>query len=149
MDQRIGERARRWEALKNRDRTAAEEREFTVLQWSADFVDPATALRHAERLATPWLGVNYECNATINAEIRQYLQDNDVAALCRTIDVPTLIIDGDRDLRPRWAVDSLHQALRNARRVTLAGTGHLPWVEDPDGFRTAVTDFLAQETPAT
>jgi proline iminopeptidase len=36
----------RWEALKNRDRTADEDRDWAVLQWSADFSDPATARRH-------------------------------------------------------------------------------------------------------
>jgi proline iminopeptidase len=28
--------------------------------------------------------------------------------------------------------------LPQVRRVTLADSGHLPWVEDPDGFRDAV-----------
>jgi proline iminopeptidase len=139
--QRVGEHTPRLAELRNRDRTADEDREFAVLQWSAEFADPTTALRHAEHLATPWLGINDECSATINAEIKRYLQDNDVAALCHAIEVPTLIVDGDRDPRPRWSVDSLHRALREVRRVTIAGAGHLPWVEDPDGFRTAVDKF--------
>jgi proline iminopeptidase len=63
--------------------------------------------------------------------------------------VPTLIIDGDQDVRPRWAVDSLAEALPNVRRVTLAGAGHLPWVEDPEGFRQAVARFLMADNGAT
>jgi proline iminopeptidase len=55
-----------------------------------------------------------------------------------------LILDGDGDNRPRRAVDSLHRALPAVRRVTLAGAGHLPWVERPDEFRTAVADFLTR-----
>ena len=55
-----------------------------------------------------------------------------------------LIIDGPEDIRPRWAVDSLDRALPDSRRVSLAGTGHLPWVEDPDGFRRVVSDFLGR-----
>ena len=147
MKQRIGGHAARWQALQDRERTTAEDREFAVLQWSADFADPATALRQAEDLATPWLGINYECSAAINAEIKRYLQDNDVAALCRAIAVPTLLLDGDRDLRPRWAVDSLQQALPNAQRVTITGAGHLPWAEDPDRFRAAIADFMHNRQP--
>jgi proline iminopeptidase len=143
IDRHLGEHARRWKTLGDRDRTAAEDREFAVLQWSADFVEPTTARQHAENLATPWLGINYACSTAINSEVRQYLQDNDVAAMCQTMRVPTLIIDGDRDLRPRWAVDSLHRALPNVQRVTMTGAGHLPWAEDPGRFRAAVTDFMS------
>jgi proline iminopeptidase len=100
-----------------------------VLQWSADFADPSTALRHAERMATPWLGINYDCSTTINTEVKQELSNGDLATRCQALDIPVLIIDGDADIRPRWAVDSLHQALPNAERVSLPGAGHLPWVE--------------------
>ncbi len=137
----------RWQELAGRDRTLAEDREFAILQWTADFVDPRTARKHAERLATPWLGIGYECAGSINAEIRQYLRDTEVAALCRALTVPTLIVDGDRDIRPRSAVDSLERALPRVRRATLAGAGHLPWVEDPAGFRRVVADFLTSDDP--
>lgn len=68
---RLGDRLGRWETLGSRTRTPAEEREWAVLQWSADFADHDAALRHAERMATPWLGINYDCSRTINAEVKQ------------------------------------------------------------------------------
>jgi proline iminopeptidase len=143
MNQRIpAADAQRWRELDSRQRTPAEDREYAVLQWTAEFVDPSTARRHAERMATPWLGINWDHAETINTEIKQYLNDHNVAALCRALAVATLIIDGDQDPRPRWAVDSLHLALPHIQRVTLAGAGHLPWVEDPEGFRQAVAGFL-------
>lgn len=146
--QRLGADLPRWEQLDNRARTPAEDREFAILQWSADFADEGTAVAHAEDMATPWFEINWECHAALGDENRRYLADTDVVAQCRTLGVPTLIIDGARDVRPRWAVDSLHRALPDVRRTTLAGAGHLPWVEDPDGFRAALTDFLAQPAPA-
>ncbi|HYN92540.1 MAG TPA: alpha/beta hydrolase [Pilimelia sp.] len=111
---------------------------------SADFADPSTALQHAEHMATPWLGINYDCNAAINAEVKHELGHNDLATRCRALELPVLIVDGAQDIRPRWAVDSLYQGLPNAQRVTLANAGHLPWIENPDEFRQAVTSFLAQ-----
>ena len=147
LRRRLGALAPRWEQLGNRARAPEQDREFAILQWSADFADDDTAVARAEKLATPWFEINYECNAALTAEERQYLDDNDVAAWCRSLYVPTLIIDGDCDVRPRSAVDSLYRALPYVRRTTLAGAGHLPWVEDPDGFREAVTGFLAQPTP--
>jgi proline iminopeptidase len=120
------------------------DREQAVLQWSAEFVDPDRAMGHARAMAEPWFGINSDCSAEVNAEVRAYLDGTDVAALCRDLPVPILIVDGQRDNRPRWAVDSLHDALPAVRRVTLAEAGHLPWVERPDEFRTAIADFLAR-----
>ena len=88
-------------------------------------------------MATPWLGINYDCHAGLSAD--QKLSGNLTA-----LEVPVLIIDGPEDIRPRWAVDSLDRALPDSRRVSLAGTGHLPWVEDPDGFRRVVSDLLGR-----
>jgi proline iminopeptidase len=116
--------------------TPSEEREAAILQWSADYADPAMA--YAERAATPWFGIK----TAINGETAAYLAATDVAALCRGLDRPVLIIDGDHDIRPRSAVDSLHRALPDASRVTIEGAGHLPWVEDPTAFTAAVTGFL-------
>jgi proline iminopeptidase len=141
---RLGNHLQRWEALSTRDRTPAEDREWAVLQWSADFADHSTALRHAERMATPWLGINYECSQAVNADAKKELSNIDFATRCRDLDIPVLIIDGAEDIRPRWAVDSLCRALPAAERVTFAGAGHLPWAERPEGFRRVVGNFVAQ-----
>ncbi|WP_370936031.1 alpha/beta fold hydrolase [Amycolatopsis sp. cg13] len=133
----LGEHRARWESLRDRDRTAEEDREYCVLQWSADFADRERALQHAEAMADPWFGVNFECNAALNVE-----RSPDLRGQCEAQEVPTLIVDGTADIRPRWAVDSLEQALPMAWRVQLPA-GHLPWVEDPTGFHAAVSGFLA------
>jgi proline iminopeptidase len=143
VERRIGADAARWKELGHRNRTAAEDRERAILQWSAEFADEASARRNAERLASPWLGINHECADAINAEARQYLRDQDMPRRCRGLTVPTLVIDGDRDTRPRRAVDSLERSLPDVQRVTLDGAGHLPWVEDPAGFRRTVAGYLA------
>ena len=139
---RLGKHLERWDELRQRDRSDAEDRELSVLQWSADFVDRDRALEHAERMAAPWLGVNFECNKALNAEVGRRWGTPEIRAACEALDVPVLIVDGAKDIRPRWAVDSLEQALPRGSRVMLDKAGHLPWVEDPDGFGTAVREFL-------
>jgi proline iminopeptidase len=143
LRERLGDHLTRWQALKHRQpHSAAEERELAVLQLSADFADRHRALEHAERVTTPFLGVNAECNRSLNADRRR--GGNDVLLRsCQTLQVPVLLVDGAYDLRPRWAVDSLERALPSARRVVLTGAGHLPWVEAPAAFRAAVTGFLS------
>ncbi|MEV0731266.1 alpha/beta hydrolase [Polymorphospora sp. NPDC050346] len=146
---RLGHHLDRWAELGGRARTPAEDREQAVLQWSADFTDHGTALHHAERMADPWLGINHDCNQALNAEVKQELDNTETAVRCRALDLPVLIIDGAEDIRPRWAVDSLHRALTDSQRVSLAGAGHLPWVEGPHDFRRAVTTFLTRHSGQT
>jgi proline iminopeptidase len=122
--------------------TAEKTREAAIQQWTADFADPATAPADAERIATPWFEVNYECNAAINAETRN---QEDLTEQCRALRVPVLIVDGDADIRPRSAVDSLAAALPDVRRVMLAGAGHVPWIERPAEIRQAISTFLTEE----
>ncbi|MGH3756546.1 alpha/beta fold hydrolase [Actinophytocola sp.] len=138
---RLGPDLARLTERSGRERTVDEDRELAIVRWSADFVDPEIARAHAERMATPWLEVNYECNATINAEDRRTWRAEELVEACRKLTVPTLIVDGERDIRPRWAVDSLEEALPSVTRVTLPA-GHLPWLEAPAEFRSALLSFL-------
>ncbi|KIF72312.1 alpha/beta hydrolase [Streptomyces sp. AcH 505] len=143
---RLGEHRARSEELRERgdSRTEAEDREPAVLQWSADFTDPDPdrALAHAEAMATPWLGVNHTCNRTINAEVSRSLATDELRQRCAALDIPVLIVDGEQDIRPRRAVDSLAAALPDVTRTTLRGAGHLPWTEAPRAFSAALTAFL-------
>jgi proline iminopeptidase len=144
LTDRLGEHLARVDELRGRDRTVEEDRELSVLRWSADFADPATAAGHAERMATPWLEINYECHATLNAADREHWREADLVEECRALEVPVLILDGAKDIRPRWAVDSLAEALPNATRVSLPDAAHLPWLDDPEAFRTALMSFLSR-----
>lgn len=136
----LGPRRRRWEELAALpEPSAAQEREQCVLRWATDFADPDRALQEAARMATPWCGgVHTAAGRLLGAAMRA----EDPAALlarCARLDVETVVVDGALDLRPRSAVDSLVAALPRVRRVTLPHAGHMPWAEDWDGFRAAVT----------
>ncbi|MFJ6659346.1 alpha/beta fold hydrolase [Streptomyces sp. NPDC091377] len=132
-------RAARFAELDARDDLTDEElRESAALQWSADFADRDRALEHARALTDPWFGINGACNRALGAETERLRGTPQLHAACAALDVPVLIVDGARDIRPRTAVDSLERALPRVRRVTFEDAGHLPWVEEPEGFRAAV-----------
>jgi proline iminopeptidase len=133
------ERLARWRELPKDDRERA------VLQWSVEFEDRGRALEHAGRMADPWLGINTECSKALNEERRRIWGTSTLYDACAALDVPVLIVDGERDIRPRSAVDSLERALPRVRRVTLPEAGHQPWAEDPKGFREAVAAALRPE----
>lgn len=82
--------------------------------------------------------------------IRMELDCDNRAALA-ALAMPILLIDADRDpvLKPERA-EALAALLPRARRVTLRGIGHAPYLEDPRAFNAALVAFLEDrcETPA-
>jgi 3-oxoadipate enol-lactonase len=60
------------------------------------------------------------------------------------IAVPTLIIVGEHDIPDVHAhAGALEAGIRGARRVVLAGSGHLPQLEVPDAFSELALAFLS------
>ena len=118
-----------------------DDREVAILQWSTEFSD-GHGRQHAEAMATPWFGVNWDCYQHIWGELQETWREDELIEECRELQVPVLILDGERDLRPRWAVDSLERALPRVTRVTLPGVGHIPWLEKPAEFTGHLLAFL-------
>ena len=123
------------------ERLPVQERELDMLTFSIEFADPATGLAHAEEQVTPHFLHDPLINPALNTEARTWTE-TDLVQRCRALKVPTLIIDGALDLRPRWSVDSLAAALPNATRVVFESAGHFPWVDEPEGFAEALGRFV-------
>ena len=130
------------EAARLRELDATDPRGAAALRWSADVHDPTRAGAIVRTMTTPWYGVNSEANQGLDADVRAHWDEAAVLARCRRLAVPTLILEGAEDARPRWAVDRLAAALPEVTRVTLPGVGHLPWLEDPDRVLPVLRDFL-------
>ena len=62
--------------------------------------------------------------------------------------LPVLVIGGDLDLQRPPAVTAEFAALfGHASLVVQPGAGHFPWLDDPDRFAAAVTEFLNAAVP--
>jgi pimeloyl-ACP methyl ester carboxylesterase len=62
------------------------------------------------------------------------------------IDVPALVIVGEKDEAYLRAAEVLEARLPRAERRTIAGAGHIVNLDEPEAFATAVTAFLASLT---
>jgi proline iminopeptidase len=130
----------RLDELSQIDRNPDEEREWRTLNWSPDYVTDGEA--HASELAASPFRLNREVNRAINAETKAF-DEAVLARECAQLTMPALLLHGELDPRPHWAIDSLATALPNATVCKLPGAGHLPWVEDPDATATAIRTFLS------
>ncbi len=67
----------------------------------------------------------------------------DLRGELRTIEAPTLVVVGNRDLiAGPVCADAIVRELPDARLVTIRDSGHFVYVEQPGAFRDALTDFL-------
>ena len=67
----------------------------------------------------------------------------DLRAVLPHVDVPTLLVYGDKDVRAPLAVaEDLHAAISGSTLVVLPDTGHVCNIEAPEAFNHAVRSFL-------
>jgi pimeloyl-ACP methyl ester carboxylesterase len=67
----------------------------------------------------------------------------DVRDVLPRVDVPTLLVDGDRDVRaPLTVAEALQATISHSKLVVLPAAGHVCNVEAPDEFNDAVRKFL-------
>ncbi|MBR7829493.1 alpha/beta hydrolase [Actinospica sp. MGRD01-02] len=127
------------EALESR--TPEQDRRLWQLSLAGEFPNRASALE----LAATQVNEVFAENETVHASLRHVADADDVAELeerIRGLEVPTLIVDGMADLRPRHAVDPLAAALPRVTRVRIAGAGHFPWLDAPEVFEDALSGWL-------
>lgn len=85
---------------------------------------------------------------TVNATLMDGLGNFDWRPLLKSVRVPTLVIHGDRDPIPMEAAREWAAGLPAARLLVIANSGHFPFVEQPDLFFAASTEFLSGRWPA-
>lgn len=76
------------------------------------------------------------------------LGDWDWRASLTDVTAPSLVIHGTADPLPLEGARDWARALPNARLLVLDDIGHFPYLEAPDPFFSAVTDFVRGEWPA-
>jgi proline iminopeptidase len=70
-----------------------------------------------------------------------------VADKLKTIQVPTLILNGRYDIFCTAArARIVHERIHGSKLVVFENSSHFPWVEEPDVFFSTVSDFLTSQS---
>jgi len=104
-------------------------------------IQPGTLKGYMEPMQLPG---SFEYAVSILRSWNQDLRELE-SALPRIVDIPTLLIWGDRDAAVSPAsAERLKANIRQCKLVMMQGIGHLPYEESPDEFNLLLTDFLSQ-----
>lgn len=94
------------------------------------------------QLRADLLAVRLPSSAALRAGLA-LLRDTDLRATIASIEVPTLLIHGDKDrLVPLSAATYLAARLPRGRLVTVVDSGHAPFLSDLPQVRQALAEFL-------
>jgi proline iminopeptidase len=85
-----------------------------------------------------------EVNQEGNLSRVKYLEDPQLAERVRSLDMPALIIQGEKDLRPNWSSEQVAQLLPNARYAVIQDAEHCLWLTHPQELRNLLRDFLRE-----
>lgn len=89
--------------------------------------------------AYPW---NMEVYNEGNRSRQEFLQKPDLVERIRALDMPALLIQGERDLRPNWSSEQLAQLLPNTRYHVIQDAEHCLWLTHPQQLRELLRNFL-------
>lgn len=79
------------------------------------------------------------------AALRGRAERPDYADTLAHLERPALIVVGDEDaFTTREDAERMHALLKGSRLLWLPGVGHMPNLEQPQAFNTALADFLAR-----
>ena len=110
-------------------------RTLEELKQRTTFVNPTQEWLEATNEAHEQAGV-------LVGEVRHALAYYDILARLPLVKARgTLVMYGEHDRR-RAVAELLLNNIRNSRKAILPGTGHVPQIEDPEGFVSALVPFL-------
>ena len=93
--------------------------------------------------AVGW-GLETDADTLLRTHDTDWLDEDEIRALCASIGCPTLIIQGDQDaITGPMRGYALAEAIPGARLVTLAGAGHIPNARDPIMVNLLIREFVA------
>ena len=105
-----------------------------ILRLTREKPDVAVRIRQMISDYSGWHLVNSDPSRSLDPPAIERLQE---------IKVPTLIIVSEHDLPDLHKIaDILNRKIRNSKRITLKGAGHMSNMETPNEFNEAVLNFL-------
>jgi proline iminopeptidase len=119
-------------------------RMYCITDWSTEMLDWERSGELAESVLIEGAQINWEVNNLLAKDGRGVIEHSNMPERLASLDVPTLVLHGELDVRPAWAGERVAEAIPGARYVPLTQAGHFTWLDDPASLRTAVRLFLKE-----
>jgi pimeloyl-ACP methyl ester carboxylesterase/predicted glycosyltransferase len=130
-----------WE-LFNRHVITNEHRRWIEFFFDAQLVEPHSTKQFDDAVGWAMESTGEILAASEEAQELDPPSRDQFAAQCRRIDIPILVIHGDRDVCQHVDKGRVFAELNGAELIIIEGSGHLALVRDPVRVNRAITDFV-------
>ncbi|MGH9847415.1 MAG: alpha/beta fold hydrolase [Blastocatellia bacterium] len=81
-------------------------------------------------------------NKQLNRSWKRYIQTPTLLKAISRLEIPTLFVSGDQDIRPSWPVEQVANLMPDARYELIAGAEHVIWFSHPDELKSLLRSFV-------
>ena len=110
--------------------------------WHTEFNENAAKMTEPEITLPEDFKINYDVLNYGLCSFKKYIQAPMILKNISVLQVPTLIICGEKDIRPRWTVVQLSNLLPMGTLKILNECGHFPWHTHPDLLKKTIIDWI-------
>ncbi len=108
--------------------------------WSSQY----TRLKDQEIVPDFVYPPNLEVNKQVNESWRGFVRKPDLLRVIADTPIPTILIYGERDIRPSWPIQQLATLLPRGKFVSVQGAEHAIWLLRPNKLADHIRNFIAR-----
>ena len=86
---------------------------------------------------------NPEVNDEGNRTVREFGRRSDFYSRISKLNIPTLFIIAENDIRPSWPTEQFANLMPNATSFTVKNASHYLWLDNPSGLQSVLTEYLS------
>ena len=86
---------------------------------------------------------NMDVNKALNASWREYVRKPDLLRRVADLQVPSIFLFGEADIRPSWPVEQLASLMPRGNFVSIQGASHAIWLTHERELRDHLREFVA------
>lgn len=107
--------------------------------WSNQY----TRLKNQETVPDFLYPPNLEVNEQVNESWSGFVRKPDLLRVIADTSIPTILICGERDVRPSWPIQQLATLLPRGKFVSIHGAEHAIWLLRPNELANHLREFIA------
>ena len=131
------------EVVEERLERAVAELERPPEEWAAAYIPGLLTEAAPREVADEFVAIINDVHPAGSRTMLRAMAEADLRDVLPRIDVPTLLLYGELDVRsPLHVAEALHASIPGSQLVVLAGVGHAANAEKPEEFNAAVRTFL-------
>ena len=86
--------------------------------------------------------IDYNTSKKASESYRKYIERPDLFKDILNLNIPTLLICAENDIRPIWPIQQLHSLIKNSKLIIIKNAQHNIWLTHYDEMKNYINNFV-------